>query len=289
MTVRLGLILLLALISVSSTSLVIRYVSSVPTLVLAFWRLFTASGMMWGYTAFNHPQDKLSSLQIKRIFIAGLFLGCHFACFFLAVRHTSIANATLFGCMAPVFTVIISIFQKRKFSKMIYIGLAFALLGAAIIQLSEFSLTSDSIFGNSIALLGAFFIAVVFVIAEKIRLDTDNIIYGRLLFLIASIALFGITVMAGESIFNFKLEHIPWFIFLGLVPTILGHNLFNYAVKYVSPTTIASIPLGEPIIASFFGYLLFQEGIPSAAFIGGPFILLGIYMIINFQKTKVFE
>ncbi|MDC0480161.1 hypothetical protein OAN76_01620, partial [Candidatus Marinimicrobia bacterium] len=71
MTVRLGLILLLALISVSSTSLVIRYVSSVPTLVLAFWRLFTASGMMWGYTAFNHPQDKLSSLQIKRIFIAG--------------------------------------------------------------------------------------------------------------------------------------------------------------------------------------------------------------------------
>jgi drug/metabolite transporter (DMT)-like permease len=60
-------------------------------------------------------------------------------------------------------------------------------------------------------------------------------------------------------------------------------------VKYVSPTTIASVPLGEPIIASFFGYLLFQEGIPGAAFIGGPFILLGIYMIINFQKTKVFD
>ena len=35
-----------------------------------------------------------------------------------------------------------------------------------------------------------------------------------------------------------------WFFFLGLVPSILGHNTLNYAVKYLSPTAVASIPLG---------------------------------------------
>ncbi|HIE41981.1 MAG TPA: hypothetical protein EYP95_01845, partial [Nitrospinaceae bacterium] len=107
MTIRLGLILLLAMVSVSSTSLVIRSVATVPALVLAFWRMLTASGMLWSYSVIR-PAGTLSSANKKRIIFAGIFLGCHFACFFLGVRNTSIANATLLGCMAPIFTVFIS-------------------------------------------------------------------------------------------------------------------------------------------------------------------------------------
>ena len=39
MSIRLYLILVLAMVSVSSTSLVIRYVTAVPALTLAFWKI----------------------------------------------------------------------------------------------------------------------------------------------------------------------------------------------------------------------------------------------------------
>jgi len=285
MTVRLGLILLLAMVSVSSTSLVIRSVATVPALVLAFWRMFTASGMLWSYSVIR-PAGKLSSVNKKRIIFAGIFLGCHFACFFLGVRNTSIANATLLGCMAPIFTVFISIFQKKKINKMTYVGLVIALVGGGIIQSGDISLNNANLFGNSIALLSALFIAITFVLAEEIRQETNNVAYGRSLFFVASITVLLIATMAGDSILNFKAGDIPWFLFLGLVPSLFGHNLLNYAVKYITPTAVSSVPLGEPIISSLFGLLLFGEAIPIGAILGGPIVLIGVYIIINNQAVS---
>jgi drug/metabolite transporter (DMT)-like permease len=285
MTIRLGLILLLAMVSVSSTSLVIRSVATVPALVLAFWRMLTASGMLWSYSVIR-PAGTLSSANKKRIIFAGIFLGCHFACFFLGVRNTSIANATLLGCMAPIFTVFISIFQKKKINKMTYVGLIVALIGGGIIQSGDLSLNNANLFGNSIALLSALFIAITFVLAEEIRQETNSIVYGRTLFFVASITVLLIAATAGDSILNFKAGDIPWFLFLGLVPSIFGHNLLNYAVKYITPTAVSSVPLGEPIIASIFALLLFGETIPIGAILGGPVVLIGVYIIINNQAVS---
>ena len=285
MTVRIGLILLLAMVSVSSTSLVVRSVATVPALVLAFWRMFTASGMLWGYSVIR-PAGSLSLINKKRIIFAGIFLGCHFACFFLGIRNTSIANATLLGCVAPIFTVIISIFQKKKINKMTYVGLIIAIVGGGIVQSGDISLNSANLFGNSIALLSALFLAITFVLAEEIRQETANVVYGRSLFFVASITVLFIAATAGDSILNFKPGDIPWFLFLGLVPSIFGHNLLNYAVKYITPTAVSSVPLGEPIIASIFALLLFEEAIPIGALLGGPVVLIGVYIIINNQAVS---
>lgn len=285
MTVRIGLILLLAMFSVSSTSLVVRSVATVPALVLAFWRMITASGMLWGYSAIR-PAGKLSPINKKRILFAGIFLGCHFACFFLGIRNTSIANATLLGCMAPIFTVFIAIFQKRAIDKMTYAGLIVAIVGGWVVQSGDLSLNSTNLFGDAVALLSALFLAITFVLAEEIRQETDNVIYGRSLFFVASITILFIATIAGDSVLNFKAADMPWFLFLGLVPSILGHNLLNYAVKYITPTAVSSVPLGEPVIASLFGLLLFGEAIPFGALLGGPVVLIGVYIIINNQTVS---
>ena len=285
MTARLGLILLLALISVSTTSLVIRYVATVPVLVLAFWRMFTASGMLWGFSVAK-PQGSLSLLNKKRTIFAGIFLGFHFACFFVGVRHTSIANATLLANMGPIFTLLIALAQGRKSNTMTYLGLGMAVVGAIIIQANDFSiLGGENFFGNSLALLSALFFALTYVVAEAIRVETGNIVYGRALFLVAAITLLVIAVLSGNSIFDFQPQHIVWLLFLGLVPSILGHNMLNYAVKYVTPTAVSSVSLGEPIIASLFGLFLFGEAIPVSAILGGPIILIGVYIIINNQVS----
>ena len=94
MSVRLYFVLGLALLSVSSTSIVIRHLADFPALALAFWRMFTASGLLWGYSTINRGKP-LSKTNTSLTIIAGVFLGLHFACFFWGVRNTSIANATL--------------------------------------------------------------------------------------------------------------------------------------------------------------------------------------------------
>jgi len=57
----------------------------------------------------------LTFVPNKKILLAGMFLGFHFALFFRSVQLTSIAEAALLGTIAPVFTEFYSImFQKKS-------------------------------------------------------------------------------------------------------------------------------------------------------------------------------
>ncbi len=284
MQIRLLLILALALISVSSTALVIRYVVAVPALTLAFWRMFIASGMLWSYELIK-KQEPLSLINRKRIIFAGIFLGLHFICFFLGVRYTSIANATLLATLGPLFTSVISFFRGEKTSPMVYLGLGIALIGIIIIQFNDLSLSPENLLGNSLSLLSSLFIAITFTLAAEIRKNTGNIVYGRSLFFVASITIAVVALLLGDSLLSFKKPHIIWFLFLGLVPSILGHNMLNYALKYFSPTAVASVPLGEPIIASIFGYFIFKEAIPTGALLSAPIILGGVFLVLKNQNA----
>ena len=93
-----------------------------------------ASSVLWIYSLIK-PQGRFPREHLLTVTMAGLFLGCHFACFFSAVKLTSIANATILGTVAPVFTVLIeAFFLKRKLFKQVLFGLFFALAGALVVH-----------------------------------------------------------------------------------------------------------------------------------------------------------
>ena len=280
MSKRIYLILFIALISVSSTSVVIRYVELVPALTLAFWRMLSASAFLWCYSI-KRPQRLISLNNRNRILFAGFFLGMHFALFFVGVRSTSVASATLLANTGPIFTSILSGLSGQKVSKSVILGLFISAFGIILVQWSGFGVEGNNYLGNLSSLLSGFCIAMTYMFASRIRKDTENILYGRSVFFVAAVTIWIVTILSGGSIFSFNRSDIAWFIFLGIVPSILGHNMLNYCIKYLSPTAIASIPLGEPIIASAFCYALFLETVPISALIGAPFVFCGIIMTVK--------
>jgi drug/metabolite transporter (DMT)-like permease len=269
-----------ALLSVSSTALVIRHVDSIPALTLAFWRMFLASIFLWFYSSFR-AQGSLSKQNKKRILIAGVSLGLHFAFFFIGVRNTTISNATLFATTGPFFTTLFALLKGEKFKVKVYWGLSLSSLGFFVVQRNSLSVDPAFFYGNILSLLSGLCIAVTYIYASKIRKKTSNTVYGRTLFFIAAITIGLLTPLTGDSLLEFKLNQVVWLVFLGFVPSILGHNLLNYSIKFLSPTAVASVPLGEPLIASVFGYIIFSETIPKEAYIGGLIILIGIFFIIR--------
>ena len=279
MSIRLFLILGLALLSVSTTSLVVRHLALVPAVVIAFWRMFTASAMLWSYSTVK-PSGKLSLENRVPIILAGVFLGSHFATFFASVRLTSIASATLLGCLAPFFTSILEWLSGKKLKERVVTGLSLSLFGAFILQLNPSS-TGNTSSGNFLAIASSLFMALTWFQAKKIRKNTNTVVYGRTLFFISSVTIFLVIFFTKESVFNFSSGTFIWFLFLGFVPSILGHNLLNYSIRYISATSVSSVVLGEPIIASVLGYFIFGEKIPESFWIGGPLILTGLYYLLN--------
>ena len=123
-------------------------------------------------------------------------------------------------------------------------------------------------------------------IGETVRKNENTIVYTRTLYLSAAITLFLIAMFTHEELINFKFNEYLGLIFLGLVPTILGHNSIYYAIRYVSPTIVAAFPLGEPIIATIFAYFIFFEKITMNIFLGGMITLIGLILISIYKKIK---
>ena len=240
-----------------------------------------ASAVLWLYSLIK-PQGRFPREHLLTVTLAGVFLGCHFACFFSAVKLTSIANATILGTIAPVFTVLIeAVFLKRKLFKQVFFGIFFALAGALVIHGGGFSILENNALGNTLALLGSFFIALVFILAEKIRRNTSTVVYCRTLYFSASCTLFVLSSVLGCAVFSFTQADFSLFFALAAIPTIMGHSVLSYVVRFISPSSVAAVPLGEPFFASFFAWILFAEQIHALTYFGGILVFLGLYLTIT--------
>ena len=280
MKIKINFVLVVALFAVSTSSIIARFLPEVSSIVISFWRLVFASIAVWLYSHFK-PQNKINMQNIIPFILSGFFLGLHFVCFYQAVKLISIANATLLGITAPMFTLLIERFVfKSNFKKIVFIGFAVALIGTIMITGWNFSITDSTEVGKLYGLSAALCIALVYLLANKIRTDTSTVSYTRLLYLIAAMFLLVIAFTNGENIFELNKSDYLWLLALGLFPTILGHSLLYYGIKFTSPTIIASVPLGEPIIASILAWMIFLEKVPFITLVGGILILFGVYLII---------
>ncbi len=270
-------LLFVALLAVSSSAWVVRLLPELSATTIAFWRMFLASLMAFTISY----KTILTFVPSKKILLAGIFLGFHFALFFRSVQLTSIAEAALLGTIAPVFTEFYSImFQKKGFSIKVFFGLSLALLGAYVL-VSQSSFSDTSTYGNLLAVFCSVAMAVVLLVGKDVRKNVSLFEYSRWLFLYAAACLFLISLYQNVSVFSFSVSDFGWFVFLAAVPTMIGHNIFYFLVKTLSATTVAAVPLGEPVISSFGAFFLFNEPVNLFVFLGGSVTLLGVYIIIR--------
>ena len=270
-------LLFVALLGVSSSAWVVRFLPELSATTIAFWRMSLASLMAFAISY----KTILTFVPNKKILLAGMFLGFHFALFFRSVQLTSIAEAALLGTIAPVFTEFYSImFQKKRLSIKVLGGLFLALLGAYTL-LSQSSFSDTSTFGNVLAVLCSAAMAVVLLVGKDVRKSVGLFEYSRWLFFYAAACLLLISLYQNVNVFSFSFQDFGWFVFLAAIPTMIGHNIFYFLVKTLSATTVAAVPLGEPVISSVGAFFLFNEPVGPFVFLGGSITLTGVYIIIR--------
>jgi len=280
---RIYIILAFGLLGVSFGAPLARFVPEMAALTIAFWRMAGASTLLWGHGAIS-AQGALGKNKFPLVLIAGIFLALHFACFYSAVKMAPIANATLFATLAPVFTLIYErVFLKRKLSSGALIGLLLAIAGAVVVHGSSLQFDAAETKGNLMALISSVFMSVVLIMGERIRGNTGNILYTRWLYLFAAITLAIIGVFGGIDL-TFSWPDSRWILALVVLPTLIGHNSMSYAVKYLRPTIVGSMPFGEPILATILAWVLFGEGIGWPIILGGSITLTGLVILTFYRK-----
>ena len=278
---RIYILLIIGLFAISTSPVIAKLLPSIPASVIAFWRMAFASIILWVYTGL-FTAGPIVAKSSKLVYLAGVSLAMHFIFWFGALKLTSIANTTVLGIVAPAFTLLIEKFvYGKKINALSSISLIIIFSGCIIVQGNDLGNLRGVGLGNIMAIISAVFLGVVFLVGSKVRQNTGVLPYTKNLFTISAIVLLFCSLLLNNSIFNYSAENYFWLLMLGVIPTLIGHTIFSYSIKFVSPTIIASIPLGEPIIASILAFVLFSEGVASNVFIGGIIIAIGLIFLIR--------
>lgn len=278
-------LLIIGLFAISTSPVIAKLLPYVPATVIAFWRMAIASGALWFYTSF-FSYSPISPKNSRLVYLAGASLAMHFIFWFGALKLTSIANTTVLGIVAPAFTLLIEkLVYGKEINTLSTISLMIIFIGCIIVQGSDLGNFSGVGLGNIMAIVSAIFLGIVFLVGSRVRQNTGVLPYTKNLFTVSAIVLLFCSLLLDNSIVNYSIENYFWLFMLGMVPTLIGHTIFSYSIKFVSPTIIASIPLGEPIIASILAFILFNERISSNVFIGGVVIGIGLILLIRNNKN----
>ena len=287
MSLRIYILLFLSMFAVSTSPLIARYLNHLSPITISFWRMFIASIILLLYGYYQNNYKSIAHNNRIKVMMAGFLLGIHFALFYgaIALMPNNIANATVFGTMAPLFALFIEFYFGRKISKKLIIGLTIVLFGSATMFIYDFSFDNNLTLGNLLAISCSLCFACVFIISDQVRQTENSFIFSKNIFIYASITLFIIGLFFNVSFLNISASDFIFLLFLGIVPTIVGHSVLYYLVKYLQPTIVASIPLGEPFIASLFAWFLFPGQILNIYIIlGGIATLIGLFIIIQSKK-----
>ena len=300
------LVIGIGLLAVSTASLLIRFAQQeAPSLVIAAYRLGIATVILAPF-AWKRNKSEIKALngsQLRALFLSGLFLASHFATWILSLEYTTVVESVILVSTTPLWVALISpIFLKEHITPFVWLGLLIALMGAGIVggaeacQIGSSGLVCTSMgdflggrafFGNFLALAGAWCAAGYVLIGRRARPSLSLLSYIFLVYGIAAICLLIGVIVAGYSFVGYSPKTYFWFVALALIPQILGHSSFNWALRYLPATFVSVTMLGEPIGTSILAMIFLKETLAPLVLIGGVLICLGIYLVSRAQNHQV--
>jgi len=289
-------VMLFGILTISTGSIIVRYAQAyAPSLVIAAWRMILATLILAPITLTRYRRE-LTVLTRKELALAalsGFFLALHFASWITSLEYTSVASSVVFVTTTPLWVALLAPFTLReRLSRTVLSGIALALAGGVVVGFSDTcSLTSTAgltcpgladffrgraILGDVLATIGAIMAGVYVIIGRRLRAKYSLVTYISLVYGAAALFLAALMLAQGSHPFGYPPSAFAWFLLLAMVPQLLGHSSFNWALGYVSVGLVSVALVGEPIGATLLAYLILHETPTAFKLFGAILILIGI-------------
>lgn len=271
-----------------STGAVFAKMADAPSLVIAAYRVGIASLILVPF-AWWKAKDELRCLPFEKIplgFGAGFFLALHFAFWISSLNYTSVANSVVLVNTSPLWVgVLTPLITKEKIRTTAAMSILICTLGGVIIGAENFALGSEAIFGDFMALMGGICAACYLLFGRNLRKTLSLIAYISVCYGTASVILWAMVFGLGLKFHGFSGQTVTAFWAMALIPQLIGHSCYNWALRWFSATTIAVSLLGEPIGATILAYIIYNEELTWLKLIGGIMILSAIFIAAYNEKT----
>jgi drug/metabolite transporter (DMT)-like permease len=277
--VRLGGILLMAVVAVSFAAIFIR-LAEAPPLVTATYRLTLASVIVAPVGLVRRRQElkALDRRDLVWAVVSGAFLTLHFVFWIASLDYTTVASSVVFVATNPLFAGVAShLFLQDKLSPLTFAGILLAIAGGLIIGWSDLELGGTALWGDLLALVGAAMAGGYFIAGRRLRPKISLLAYVTVAYSMAAVGALLLSAVTRQSLTGYSGQTYVMFVLLAVGPQIIGHSSLNWALRHLSAAAVGVTTLGEPVGSAILAYFLLREAPTLFKVAGGCLILAGIY------------
>jgi drug/metabolite transporter (DMT)-like permease len=273
-------LLLLGIVAVSTASIFIKLCDA-PVLIISTYRMVLASLILMPWASYQKVWKGWDKKDIVWLIFSGTLLSLHFASWIASLKYTSVASSVVLVSTHPIFVGIGSrLFLKERLGLNLILGIGLSVIGSGLIGYGDMALSKEAFMGDGLALLGALAASGYFLVGRKMRKNQDLLSYIFPVYSTAGLVLIIFSLFFRKPFFGYSSSTYLFLFLLALIPQLIGHTTFNWALKYLPASMVAITILGEPIGSTILAYFILGEGLTFWKILGGIFIFTGILIAL---------
>ena len=275
-------------IAAISTGAIFARAAEAPSLTIAAYRVGLATLVLAPFCARKCPRE-LSCLHRGdwlAVLGAGFFLAVHFATWITSLQYTSVASSVVLVETIPLWVGILTpLVTGERSGKATIAGIALSFTGGILIGAGDFAIGGRALLGDALALAGGVSGALYIMLGRKVRPRLSLLAYATTCYGTAGVLLWILVLFSGTPFTGFSAP--TWWAFAGmaLIPQVIGHSSYNWALRWFSASTVAVCLLGEPIGSTLLAWIFFGETLTPWKAAGGALILAGIVLAARAEKS----
>ena len=281
-------IILFAGVMVTSISPVVVKNVEVPSLAMATWRLAWTMVIMLPVAICRRADFKqVSRKDLLTAIAAGTLFAFHLICWFGSLKHSSVATASVLCCTEVIFAALgFALVLKGRIPPLGVAAIAIAFGGSMILALSK-SGGADTLFGNALGLMAGLLIAGYTLIGRVERGHLSTTVYTFLTYGSCFLVLLLGSWISRTPLLSYDLGEIAASsLFLAVTCTFLGHTVFTWCLKWLSPSYVSAVKLCGPGFAAVFAFAFLQENLAPLQLIGCGITLLGAFLYTRAEEME---
>jgi drug/metabolite transporter (DMT)-like permease len=260
-------------------AVVAKLVDGIDGTVLGFHRLWI--GALATVAVFVARGGRLSWALLRDCVPGGIAFGLDIVLFFSALKHTTVANATVIGALQPALLLLVvgRLFGERVTAAIVG-WTAVAIAGVAIVMYGSAGTPAWSPQGDILAIGALVAWTGYFVASKQARKQRGALEYLAGLLVVATVLAAPVAIFLGG---RFVPEHgtdWAWIAALAVGSGGFGHLLINWAHDHVDLSVMSILTLAVPVFAAASAAVFLDEPIVGAQVVGIAIVFVALAVVV---------
>jgi drug/metabolite transporter (DMT)-like permease len=255
-----------------------------PGLALALYRLWLGFAVMVVLMVVSGR--RITRAELRAALGAGVLFGINVSFFFTALKHTSVADASLITALAPVLILVVAgpMFGERL--KPSDLGLTAVIIGGVVLVVLGSSGGPEwSVFGDLLAVGALVSWAAYFVVSKRAREHLGTIQFQSGVMLGAALVATPVVLLSGTALEAPRGDDWLWLAAFVLLPGAVGHLLMSWSHRYVDVSVSSLIVVAQPVVSTLAAAVVLSESLGVLQVVGGLVVVGAILLVVRGHRA----